>query len=379
MEQITSVDNAYSFDDDLLSINNKNLQRKGYLNRLNDVLIKTNNILPQKKVFYGSDLNFSYFDPEQITNILEQINNQEFKTETKKVEFNKKDLVDLNIYNFVNSLNQYIKDNGFGDSIEIEINFNTYSDNECKLIHRVKRLKKYDLIVKIFSNHDLRCYEVGFDYSDYGKYEMDSKLDITFDEFYESRRFDEISSSVNMDNYYFYSSKEMDFKNFFEKFTFETLVIVCSFKNDDHLLAKIIYYGSSQSNKNIKMEGEHLGRILNHMKEGKFDLKTFFEKLRYVDKKGKPMEWEKFITHLEDDFDIKINFETETNLCDTKYLEEVINVLDTKSSNIVLLYRKIYSTCLKLLTMASKEIIRLTNKNNQTKDKFSEYIEINFL
>ena len=117
------------------------------------------------------------------------------------------------------TINQYIKDNRFDDNVEIEINFNTYSDNECKLIHRVKRLKKYDLIIKIFSNQDKRCYEVGFDYSDYGKYEMDPKLDITFDEFYESRCFDEVSSSVNMDNYYFYSSKEMDFKDFFEKFT----------------------------------------------------------------------------------------------------------------------------------------------------------------
>ena len=114
------------------------------------------------------------------------------------------------------------------------------------------------------------------------------------------------------------------------------------------------------------------------MKNGQFDFGLFFDKLGYVDKKGETISMEKFIEYLEEELNIKLNLEPETNLCDTKYFEEIINKLDNSSSNIISIYRKIYSRCLGLLVEASGEIIRLTNKNNQTKDKYVEYIEINF-
>ena len=360
------------------------LIKKERNDKLNGIL-QTIQDLQTDNIYYGTGIEF------QPYYTLEQFENTSITTVDSK-PISQKYIIQLNICNFINGINQYIKSNGLDEQIEIEVVFNGYSDNEFKMFDRIKKIKEYDLVIKIFSNKEHKCFEIGFDYSDYGRFEYipSNKLNEldesdesdepnkSFDEFYESARFNELSSTVNMDNYYFYCPEETKFKEFFEKFTFETLVIFFAFLNDKYSLAKIIYHKTTQITKITKKESEHLSRILHYMKEGQFDFELFYNKLDYVDKKGKIMSMEKFIGYLEENFDLKIIFEPGTTLCDTKYFGQIINVLDINSSNIILLYRKLYTRSLNLLVEASDEIIRLTNKNNQTKDKFAEYIQINF-
>jgi len=361
----------YKFSECLLLMNQKNILKKELLDNLNNTingvdepLIKSTN----KNIFYGRELTFNYYEVENLINILEP-------------SISTKTLVELNIYNFTKHLEEHIKNLNLNDKIEIEIIFNGFSDNEYRFIDKIKKLKEYDIVIKIFSNLEQKYFEIGFDYSELGKYEYDLSLFNTFDEFYEMRNFGEVSAIVNLDNYYFYSPKETNFKDFFEKFTFETLIIIYSFIDDKYSLAKIINYKTNQHKKRDIMirEGEHLSRILNYMKGTKFDFETFFLKLKYLDKKGKIMSYEQFIKHIKEDLEIEIILEPETNLCDTKFFEDIINKLDCNSSPLILIYRKIYFTCLNLLIKANEEIIRLTNKNNQTKDKFFDYIQINFI
>lgn len=361
----------YKFSECLLLMNQKNILKKELLNNLNNTingvdepLIKSTN----KNIFYGRELTFNYYEVENLINILEPT-------------ISTKTLVELNIYNFTKHLEEHIKNLNLNDKIEIEIIFNGFSDNEYRFIDKIKKLKEYDVVIKIFSNLEQKYFEIGFDYSELGKYEYDLSLFNTFDEFYEMRNFEEVSAIVNLDNYYFYSPKETNFKDFFEKFTFETLIIIYSFIDDKYSLAKIINYKTNQHKKRDIMirEGEHLSRILNYIKGTKFDFETFFVNLNYLDKKGKIMSYEQFIKHIKEDLEIVIIIEPETNLCDTKFFEDIINKLDCNSSPLILIYRKIYFTCLNLLIKANEEIIRLTNKNNQTKDKFFDYIQINFI
>jgi hypothetical protein len=350
---VPSIDNL---DEKKLSINNKNLEQKNKLDELN-ILLNQNLInLNKFELSFGLEHNYEFY----------QINNK------YPDEISQKDLILLNVYNFIKKLDEYLKKTTTTDSdIEIEITFNTPTENEYKLFEKIKQVKKYDALIKIFSNKNFKSYEIGLDYSELAKYELDDKS-------YEQRYFDDISSSVNTDNYYRFCTKESELDKFVERFVFETLIILYSYLDDEYGLSKIIYHYSNKTSKNIKKDSQFFNKVINYMKEGTFDLEKFFEKLMFINNDGETIGYDEFVSYLKDELNIELEFEPNTTLCKIEYFEQVINGLENKNSPLINIYRKIYARCLESLRQASKEIIRLTNKNNGTKDNFSEYVRINF-
>lgn len=355
--------NIENLNDKELSINDKNKFEKNKLNLINELLNQIDTTKYEFEIAYGLEHIYKFFEP--TNELLIELNSIQ-----EKININKENIIKLNICNFMNGLKNYVIKKNLDSDIEIEISFNTPSDNEYKLIDKIKKISNYDIIIKIFSKN-YRCFEIGFNYSELARYELDDKS-------YDSNYLIGKSASINLDNYYSYCSKENNFKEFIQKLMYETLIIFYSFLNDEYSLAKIIYYKSIKTEKNSKKEIQMFNKVINYMKEGTFDLELFFEKLMFTNDEGNQIKFEDFILLLKQDLEIDIAFCEGTNLCETKYLEEIINNLEKKNSDLIPVYRKIYSNCLNALKNASKEILKLTNQLNKSKDDLVEYVRINF-
>ncbi len=354
LKSANTILNNDLLNNDLLNndLFNNNLEKKTKLNNYNELLNKINSKKSELSFGLGHDYEFYEFVDVNLEHMT------------------KDDLFFLNINNFINKLSQNLKKNSI-ENIEIEIYFNTKSDKEYMIIDKIKNIKTYGTLIKIFSNNDFKCFEIGVDYSELLQHELT-------DELYDKRYLDKISASIHTDNYYNYCLKELNFKEFMEKFVFETLIILYSYLNDKFTLAKIIYYKSNKKNLNIKKDFQYFNKILNYLKDGTFDLELFFEKMMFINDKGETINYDEFVLYLKNELNIQIEFISNTTLTETKYFERIINNLENKNSHLITIYRKIYCKCLDSLIEATEEIIRLTNKNNQIKDNLSEYIRINF-
>jgi len=292
-----------------------------------------------KKITYGDNLEFNYYDFKNIN-----LSNQPIISQQ---------LFNYNIFLIVDVLTKYFK--------QININLRYDFPNRNEFI-----LKEYDMTLRnniyVEFNFGGKYFECGFDF---------------VQKTHNINEYKYLSSIVNLD-YYKYFDEDFDNVNvFMDECIYRMLVILCSLNNDEFKLAEILFIRSNANLPNLKIQLEIYNKIIYGKKNKFVNLYDFYDEIMPINiETGSDMCYGEFINYIQNNiFDgQKINI-CENNLLSWDDFELIILNLDKNISLNISCYKKVYTQSINTLILALKTINDLIQQINKTKKDIPQYIQ----
>lgn len=292
-----------------------------------------------KKISYGNDLEFEYYDFKNINTPIDTI--------TSKQIFK---------YNFsliIAKLTEYFT----------ETNINLYYNfpNRNEFI-----LKDYDATIRndvyVQFNIGMKYFECGFDF-----------VEKTFN----IDQYKHLSSSVHLDYYKYFDEDYDNINIFMSDCIYRMLIILCSLNNNEYKLAEILFIKSNNNLSDLKIQLEIYKKIIYGKKNKFINLHNFYEEILPVNiDTGTDMSYKEFQNYIKDNIfnGNKINL-TDNNLLSWDDFELIIMDLDKNISLNVGYYKKVYTQSINTLILALKTINELIQQINKTKKYIPQYIQ----
>lgn len=294
-----------------------------------------------KTINFSSDYEFKYFDLDLM--------------DCEKIKVRPENIFKINFQMIVKKLQQYFL------NCKIEINFEASSDNDF-LLKKNNCTYKHDICIKVTNNLDNESYDIGLEYFEFihDRIKDDDK---------------EISSRLILDGYYVYNESSKQYNEFMKETIYNIMITICALTDDPYTLSKINYFANYKNIRSLKADTEIFNKIINWKKTNTGDFKKLFDNFMIINpENGKEFEFNEFIEHIENNFNIVIKFTNETN-CEYKYFVDFIVQVNTDYSQHIYSYRKIYARTMEILIETQKQMIKWIKQMNNSRKLVPKYID----
>jgi hypothetical protein len=294
-----------------------------------------NNIKNTKKIYFGKNYEFSYFDLNNFAVDLNGLTN--------------KDIFKFNMYLITSQIKPLF------DQVQIQINYDSPCRNET-LNKELEYCFTHDIYIQI--NKSNKYFDCAFDF-------VPKTFDINNDKY--------ISSIVNLD-YYKYFEEDIDsYDTFIENVVLRLLIILCSVNSDEYTLGEILFVKSNLNSKTFKKDSEIFRKIIYSKKENKFNLYEWFEEILPTDlESGEDLTYDEFIKNIKSEVG-KIIFESDQTITYDLF-EKIIIEINSNYSKKISYYKNIYRKAINTLFLSLKTINELIIEFNKTKKNIPQYI-----
>jgi len=242
------------------------------------------------------------------------------------------------------------------DDIINELLFEETSTNQIKL-NKSKNHYSHDVLVKMSNNY--KKYEIGVEYNEKKTHNNSRQIN--------NDNHRTLMSEQLLELYFEYNEGTDNYPQFIKDITYDILVCMCSLKNDEFLLAKILYFKDKDDT--CKNDEDDFELFLNSKKNDEIDLKYLYDAMKPRNTDDEKYTFEEYIEHLEEEYDLKIK----NNKCSYKDFKHIINNEPNDSSQKIIEYRTVISNVADKITDASKEMFKMMERLNKKTQNIVSY------
>ena len=177
-----------------------------------------------------------------------------------------------------------------------------------------------------------------------------------------------------VDYYIVYREESNTLNKFFLDTIHKVMLLICASSDDPYTLSKINFFKNSMDDSKIKINTHYFNNIMKYHKNNHFNFEKFFIELNPINENEDEFEIQEFIDYFQDEYQIIIKPDEKGN-CEYSIFKNIILLLDSNVSRIILGYRKMYSTAMDIVFNSQQEIIHHINEVNNKKRNLPEFLD----
>ena len=281
----------------------------------------------------------------------------------------------LNFRNIIKKLNEYFP------NVEILIEYEKATSIDKK-IKKLSATYKHDVLLKIKpkitydNNSDEEDEE---DEEDEDEEETEKNTYEIVLEYFEKKhnKFNDddkkISANLLSDSYYVYNENTDILHDFMIDTIYSVIEFICATCKDSYEFSKILYFNKNYKSKSYKLDVQTFNEIIEINKSNKFNFNDFYNKIDpHHPETSDEFTEEEFIEYIEEEYDIEINDNFNSELFETLIINLNNNISETGR---IQRYKKIYINTMKTLRFASNKIIQIIEKQRKKRLDLPEFVK----